>query len=72
MGLSESAGLPKGSGGAPDSRRIMFQPRRMALPAGGKDRLFGRGGADRVDCGPGLDRVAKDRSDRVANCEVIG
>jgi Ca2+-binding RTX toxin-like protein len=30
------------------------------------------GGADTVDCGPGFDRVYKDRADRVANCESIG
>ena len=30
------------------------------------------GGPDVVDCGPGFDRVTKDRSDRVVNCESIG
>jgi len=42
----------------------------------GNDRIFGDagtgGGADVVDCGPGFDRVFKDRTDRVVNCESVG
>ncbi len=30
------------------------------------------GGTDTVDCGPGFDRVTKDRFDKVRNCESIG
>ena len=40
---------------------------------GGRDRVFARGGeADRVDCGPGRDKVLADRHDKIAkNCETV-
>ena len=47
----------------------------------GVDRVFGGpgndtirvygGSKDVVDCGPGYDRVAKDRRDKTRNCEVV-
>lgn len=40
---------------------------------GGRDRVLARGGeADRVDCGPGRDKVLADRHDKIAkNCETV-
>ncbi len=48
---------------------------------GGEDSAFGRsardfivggdGARDRVDCGPGNDRVLADRGNRIGDCEVL-
>ncbi len=38
----------------------------------GNDYVVASDGArDRVDCGPGNDRVLADRGDRIGDCEVL-
>jgi len=44
----------------------------VILAGAGNDRVHANDGhTDRVDCGPGLDTVWADRTDRLARCEIV-
>jgi hypothetical protein len=58
--------------GGPDTIRPRGGADAVTAGAGGDAIGVRGGGLDRVDCGPGRDRVAADRDDRIAaNCEAV-
>ena len=46
-------------------------PDRVSAGSGDDTVRAVGGGRDVIDCGPGRDRVEKDRADRARNCEVL-
>jgi CSLREA domain-containing protein len=59
--------------GGPGKDRITGGGQADTVTAGaGNDRIFVKDGVrDRVNCGPGRDRVIADKKDRLAKCEVV-
>lgn len=67
-------GCERRRAGGPETDRLRGSARRDCLDVrGGDDRVaVAGGGADRVRCGSGVDRVQADRADRVAHdCERV-